>query len=75
MAEQKVREIVRRHFTKAPAVELSTRFREELGADSLDLVELIYEFEQEFGIEIPEREAASFRTPGDAARYVERAAP
>ena len=68
-------EIVRRHFRKARVLDRTTRFREDLGADSLDLVELIYEFEQEFGVTIPDPEAVNFRTLGDAAGYVEKAQP
>ena len=75
MAEEKVFEIVRRHFRKAPALERSTRFREDLGADSLDLVALIYEFEQELGVAIPDREAAALQTVGDAVRRLEEGRP
>jgi len=74
MSEEKVFEIVRRHFRKAAVLEPATRFREDLGADSLDLVELVYDFEQEFGVQIPDRDAAQFRTLGDALRHVEAVA-
>ena len=66
-------EIVRRHFRKAGALEAATRFREDLGADSLDLVELIYDFEQEFGLTIPDGEAVGFKTLGDAIVFVGKA--
>ncbi|MEA2008745.1 MAG: acyl carrier protein [Chloroflexota bacterium] len=47
------------------------RFREDLGADSLDLVELIMEFEDTFGGEISDEEAQTITTVGEAAQYVE----
>ncbi len=48
------------------------RFREDLEADSLDLVELIMEFEQEFGGEISDEEAQSIQTVGQAIDYIEQ---
>ncbi len=47
-------------------------FRDDLGADSLDLVDLIMEFEDEFGIEIPEEDAEKITTVGEAIAYIER---
>lgn len=47
-------------------------FRDDLGADSLDLVDLIMEFEDEFGIEIPEKDAEKITTVGEAIAYIER---
>ena len=46
-------------------------FTEQLGADSLDTVELIMEFEKEFGIQIPDEEAEKIKTVGDAISYIE----
>ena len=46
------------------------RFREDLGADSLDLVELIMAFEDEFGIEIADEDAQKMRTVSDAIEYL-----
>ena len=46
------------------------RFREDLEADSLDLVELIMEFEQEFGGEISDEDAQHINTVGDAIQYI-----
>jgi acyl carrier protein len=43
---------------------------EDLGADSLDTVELVMAFEEEFGIEIPDEDAESLQTVGDAIRYL-----
>ncbi len=47
-----------------------SRFREDLEADSLDLVELIMEFEDEFGGEISDEDAQSITTVGEAVDYV-----
>ena len=46
-------------------------FTNDLGADSLDTVELIMEFEKEFGISIPDDEAEKIQTVGDAISYIE----
>lgn len=46
-------------------------FAQDLGADSLDTVELIMEFEKQFGIEIPDDKAESILTVGDAISYIE----
>lgn len=47
-------------------------FVDDLGADSLDRVELIMEFEEEFGIEIPDEDAEKISTVGEAIAYIER---
>jgi len=49
----------------------TARFIEDLGADSLDTVELIMKFEEEFDMEIPETEAEKLRTVQDAINYIE----
>jgi acyl carrier protein len=46
-------------------------FTNDLGADSLDTVELIMEFEKEFGVTIPDDEAEKIETVGDAIAYIE----
>ena len=46
-------------------------FAQDLGADSLDTVELIMEFEKEFGIQIPDDQAEKIATVGDAISYIE----
>jgi acyl carrier protein len=48
----------------------STRFREDLEADSLDLVELVVELEDNYGVRIPDEQAAKILTVGQAADYV-----
>jgi acyl carrier protein len=45
-------------------------FIDDLGADSLDIVELVMEFEKEFNIDIPDEEAEKLRTVGDALTYL-----
>lgn len=49
----------------------SASFSNDLGADSLDTVEMIMEFEKEFGITIPDDQAESISTVGDAIKYIE----
>ena len=48
-------------------------FIEDLGADSLDTVELVMAFEEEFGIEIPDDAAESIVTVGDAIKFIDKA--
>lgn len=48
-------------------------FAQDLGADSLDTVELIMEFEKEFGIQIPDDQSETIQTVGDAIKYIEDA--
>ncbi len=47
------------------------RFQEDLGADSLDVVELIMKIEEKFGIEVPDTDAEKIRTVQDAVNYIE----
>ena len=46
-------------------------FRDDLGADSLDVVELVMEFEDEFDMEISDEDAENIKTVGDAVNYIE----
>ncbi len=45
-------------------------FIDDLGADSLDIVELVMAFEEKFGIDIPDEDAEKIRTVGDAVKYI-----
>lgn len=51
----------------------TAEFTKDLGADSLDTVELIMEFEKEFDLKIPDEEAEKIATVGDAISYIENA--
>ena len=51
-------------------ITLEARFIEDLGADSLDTVELIMQFEEEFDIEIPDDAAETIQTFGDAVKFI-----
>jgi acyl carrier protein len=68
---------VREHLSNELEVPLdriddSTRFREDLDADSLDLYELVMELEDTYGISVPEEEAATIETVGEAVEFVSR---
>jgi len=69
---EKVKEIVANQLVVAPEqVVDDARFIEDLGADSLDQVELIMALEEEFGADIPDEEAEKLATVGDAIKYIE----
>ncbi|MGI8846183.1 MAG: acyl carrier protein [Thermoleophilaceae bacterium] len=75
MDRDQVMERIREHLAteleaEAAAITDSTRFKEDLEADSLDLVELTVELEDIYGIRIPDDEAARILTVGQAADYV-----
>ena len=53
-------------------VQIESTFTEDLGADSLDIVELIMAFEEEFEIEIPDDAAEKIKTVRDAVDYIEK---
>ncbi len=70
--EERVREIVVEQLNVKPEqVTPEARFVEDLGADSLDVVELVMAFEEEFGHEIPDEEAEKLQTVGDVIKYIE----
>ena len=54
-------------------VTITASFTDDLGADSLDTVELIMEFEKEFDIQIPDDKAEAIATVGDAVSFIETA--
>jgi acyl carrier protein len=71
---ERVKKIVVEHLNvDAEKVSDNASFIEDLGADSLDTVELVMAFEEEFGIEIPDDAAESIVTVGDAVKFIEKA--
>ncbi|WP_457677979.1 acyl carrier protein [Thermovibrio sp.] len=71
--EQKVKEIVADRLGVDPdEVTPEASFIEDLGADSLDTVELVMALEEEFGIEIPDEDAEKIQTVGDAIEYIQK---
>lgn len=58
----------------AEDVQLDKSFVDDLGVDSLAMVEVIYACEDQFGVTIPEEDSKNLKTVGDAVAYIERAA-
>ena len=71
---ERIKKIVIEHLdVDADKVTENASFIDDLGADSLDNVELVMAFEEEFGVEIPDDAAETIQTVGDAVRFVEKA--
>jgi acyl carrier protein len=71
---ERVKKIVVEHLGVEPdKVVDSANFIDDLGADSLDTVELVMAFEEEFGVEIPDDQAETIVTVGDAVKFLEKA--
>ena len=69
---ERVKKIVVEHLgVDAEKVNPEASFIDDLGADSLDTVELVMAFEEEFGIDVPDEEAEKLQSVGDVIRYVE----
>ena len=69
---ERVQKIVVEHLgVEADKVTQDASFIDDLGADSLDIVELVMAFEEEFGVEIPDDAAEKISTGGDATKYIE----
>lgn len=69
--EARVKDIIINELgVEAEKVTPDASFVEDLGADSLDTVELVMAFEEEFGIEIPDEDAEKMQTVGDAIEYI-----
>ena len=70
--EQKVKDIIVEQLSvNAEQVTPEAKFIEDLGADSLDIVELVMAFEEEFGVEVPDSDAEKLLTVGDVVKYIE----
>ncbi|QSR88343.1 acyl carrier protein [Methylacidiphilum caldifontis] len=70
--EERVKNIIVEQLGVNPEqVTSKARFIEDLGADSLDTVELVMAFEEEFNVEVPDEEAEKLQTVGDVIRYIE----
>jgi len=71
---ERVKKIVVEHLgVEADKVVDNANFIDDLGADSLDTVELVMAFEEEFGVEIPDDAAETIVTVGDAVKFLEKA--
>jgi acyl carrier protein len=71
---ERVKKIVIEHLgVEADKVSEGASFIDDLGADSLDTVELVMAFEEEFGVEIPDDAAETILTVGDAVKYIDKA--
>ncbi len=71
---ERVQKIVIEHLgAEADKVKPEASFIDDLGADSLDTVELVMAFEEEFGIEIPDDAAETIQTVGDAVAFIDKA--
>jgi acyl carrier protein len=71
MLEKVKKVVVEQLACDAKEISENSKFIEDLGADSLDVVELVMALEEEFDIEIPDEDAESILTVGDALKYIE----
>ena len=70
--EEKVKDIIVDQLGVNPEqVTPTASFIEDLGADSLDTVELVMAFEEEFGVEVPDEDAEKLQSVGDVIKYIE----
>ena len=70
---ERVKKIVVEHLgVEADTVSPTSSFIDDLGADSLDTVELVMAFEEEFGIEIPDEDAEKIQSVRDAYNYIDQ---
>ncbi|MBL8204972.1 MAG: acyl carrier protein [Blastocatellia bacterium] len=71
--EEKVKQIIVDELgVEETEVTANARFVDDLGADSLDNVELVMRFEEEFGVEIPDEDAEKIQSVRDAIEYIEK---
>ena len=67
---EKLTEMIREQLNTDEAISEDTSFKDDLGADSLDLFELIMGMEEEFGVEIPTDDLENIQTVGDVIKYL-----
>lgn len=72
MEEKIISLIAEKLGKKKDQVTLKTNLVEDLGADSLDVVELIMTFEDEFGVTLPDEDVAKMKTVGDVVTYIKK---
>jgi acyl carrier protein len=71
--ESKVKEIIAKELeVDVKQLTPEAKFIEDLGADSLDIVELVMALEEEFGLDIPDEDADKLKTVGDAMNYLQQ---
>jgi acyl carrier protein len=80
MSEEGLLQWFRDRFKKTAGIApdkitLTSSFTEDLGADSLDIVEMVMELEEEFGVKIPDEDAEKIKTVGEAIRYIQTHKP
>jgi acyl carrier protein len=74
MISEKVMKLIIEQFNiEEDSVDLDTSFRDDLNADSLDLVELVMGLEDEFGLEVEDEDVEAIKTVGDAIEYIKEA--
>jgi acyl carrier protein len=72
-SEDRVKEIIAKELEVEPKqLTAEAKFIEDLGADSLDIVELVMALEEEFGLDIPDEDADKLKTVGDAMNYLQQ---
>ena len=67
---EKIAEIVKEQLNTEAEITKATSFKDDLGADSLDIFELVMALEEEFGVEIPSEDLESVNTVGDVISYL-----
>lgn len=72
MQEKIISLIAEKLNKKVESISLDARLVEDLGADSLDIVEMIMAFEDEFGISLPDEEVEKMKTVKDVVSYIEK---
>jgi len=71
-AAEKIKSVIAEQLgVKAEEVTDNAKFVDDLGADSLDTVELVMALEEEYGVEIPDEDAEKLTTVGEAIKYIE----